>query len=530
MDTGGGGGEGAATNIPIKFQLIYEKYPDFYQLSKYEEDAGVSSKARGRYFLPDFAFRYCRKEDKPTQPYDEQQLYDAFIKSSTSDPAEYSVLRAELDKIRAEARQVVAAAKPDGGNSSQFESVVKAKALYTFLKAKILKDYDIRKGVSAKALLDQKRYLCLNASILFVLIGREVGLPVDGFIRPGHAFAVLHEKPRDLTVDLIPMTVPGASGDKGFGINWKDQFVALNEPNSYGGLYAGASDRNEGEVSPAELTAYQFVNMLFAGLEDISDKHRDEELLIRNLMAELIQTNRDTQSQIMELKNKFQQEPDKLAQLINKLRADHMDRKRATLKDVDDIRYKIDQEKSAYLMETGLKLMESARAIAPDVEEFVAIQEMIYALKADTDTREAQYLARDREHQREELLTEQSQKQLAREFELHLPVGSQSQHLRSLDEDIAMLQTRIEDLDRAEKETWPSEKGQWMEAINDLSTAHKQLPCSNKIQKRLEAYLWSAAKGAKKNDDNETLQEVVSIGLRRLPDSEFSKHFRADQL
>ncbi|MEW6349556.1 MAG: hypothetical protein AB1646_10880 [Thermodesulfobacteriota bacterium] len=525
----GGKGEGG-TPAKVEFELLYDRYPDFYLLSQFEQEAGHSPRLRGRYFLPEFPFKYCVKDRQPSNPY--ADLYEAFIKASTTDPGEYSRLRAELDKIRKEALNAIATAGSQGRSSATTEDVAKARALYQYLKTKILKEYDLKRGVSAKDLLDHKRYLCLNASILFALIGREAGLPIDGFILPGHSFAVVNAKPGNVSVDMIPMTIAGTPGDRGFGVNWRDQFEALSQPGNYGGLLAdpASSDRSVGEVSPHELTAYQFVNVLAAGLGEIEEKRKDEKELARNLLTELIQDNRDTQTQIQEIRNRYQQEPEKLASLLNKAREKHLERRRANLRDIAGIRYKIDREKAEYLYRTGLGLLDSARGIAPRVEEFVDLQESIYAAKADIDARTAKDAAKDREQRRDEIRKELTDKRLNTEFEERLPGGNYSQHIRSLREEAKILQSRLEDIDKEAADRWPMERHEWVHAIKGLSEAAVKIPCSARIQKRLEAYLWIAAKTSEKMGDNETLQQVVEVGLSRLPDSEFAKHYRAGQL
>ncbi len=513
----------------IEFELPYDRYPDFYLLSQYEQEAGHSPQLRGRYFLPEFAFKYCPNDQTPANPYGDD-LFEAFIKASTTDPGEYDRLRAELKKITQEALNEIAAARNQGG--AQTDDVAKARALYHYLKTKILNEYDLKQGVTAKDLLDQKKYLCLNASILFVLIGKEAGLPIHGFILPGHAFAVLDAKPRSISVDLIPMVTTGTGGDRGFGVSWRDQFEALNQPGNYGGLFVGAdpSGRSIGPVSPQELVAYQFVNVLAAGLTEIDERRKDEKELAKNLLMELIQDNRDTQIYIQEIRNRYQQEPEKLENLMNRARERHLERKRAHLRDIAGIRYKIDKEKSSYLHQTGLQLMESARGIAPQVEEFVDLQETIYAVKADIDARKAKDSLREREQRRDDIYRELTDKRLNREFEARLPGGSQSQRVRTLNEEEKILKARLDDLDREAMDKWPVERSEWLLAIAGLAEAITKIPCSARIQKRLEAYLWVAAKTAEKLGDNDTLQQVVQFGLSRLPGSEFAKHYRAGQL
>jgi hypothetical protein len=502
----------------IKYYLLVPRAPDYFLLEEYRDKATALAQSRGRFELPPARFKYCAGTASPKSEYND--LYEAFIKASTTDPLEYRVLRKELDSVREEALKEIAGIQ---------DPVAKAKALYMFLKQKVLKNYDLKEGILAQDVLKDKKYLCLNGSILFALIGAEAGLPVHGMITPGHAFASMDAGKRKIQIELTAEPMFGTTREEGFDVDWWKQFQVLNRVNAYGGLLGGSSHRSIGEVTPQQLTAYQFTNTLAHGLQGISNKYKEEEEYRKTLIALKIENNRDTATKLSELKARYEQEPDKLASLEFKTIQRHQEKQRKLDKDIDEISRKLLREKADYLYTTGRELLRKARALAPTTEEFSEFEESVYVSAADADVAPTLSAIKDRADRRKDLFTQLAVK--VREMKLEEKVsGKDSRIFKELVETIEQMEAKSKAIKDEQKSAWPKERGTWLKAIGTVEQGLKEFPCSTELKRRLEALLRITSGLAEQNEDQQTVTDMVKIAVSRIPESEFAREYRRKQL
>ncbi len=117
---------------------------------------------------------------------DRYSLADAFlIASGIITEPDFSGYREKMDRLRARAR----AETP--GSADPYD---RAKTLLQWMHDKALTSYRAN-ATLATDILDHGRFDCLTASILYLILARDCGLPVSGVIVPDHAFCVL-EDPR----------------------------------------------------------------------------------------------------------------------------------------------------------------------------------------------------------------------------------------------------------------------------------------------------------------------------------------------
>ncbi|MBM4326295.1 MAG: hypothetical protein FJ118_03940 [Deltaproteobacteria bacterium] len=502
----------------IRYYLLVPRAPDYFLLEEYRDKATALAQSRGRFELPPARFKYCAGSPAPKAEYSD--LYEAFIKASTSHPLEYRVLRKELDSIRQEALKEIAGIQ---------DPVAKAKALYMFLKQRVLKTYDLREGILAQDVLKDKKYLCLNGSILFTLIGAEAGLPVYGMITPGHAFASMDAGRRKIQIELTAEPMFGTTREEGFDVDWWKQFQVLNRVDAYGGLLGGSSHRNVGEVTPQQLTAYQFTNTLAHGLQGISSKYKEEEEYRKTLLALKIENNRDTATKLAELRARYEQEPDKLASLELRTVQRHQEKQRKLDKEIDEISRKLSREKADYLYTTGRELLRKARALAPTVEEFTEFEESAYVATAAADVAPTLGAIKDRAERRKDLFAQLAAKM--RDMKLEEKVsGKDSRFLKDLVETIAAIEEKSKTIKMEEKTAWAGERETWLKAIGKMEQGLKEFPCSGELKRRLEAYLRITAGLAEQNEDQQTVTDMVKKAVSRIPESEFAREYRRKQL
>jgi hypothetical protein len=53
-----------------------------------------------------------------------------------------------------------------------------------------------------------------------------------------------------------------------------------------------------------------------------------------------------------------------------------------------------------------------------------------------------------------------------------------------------------------------------------------EVPCSRSLKRSLEAICWTTVRLAEKNKAQITMDQVIRIGVSRLPDSDFARHYR----
>ncbi len=553
--------------------IMVENYPDYWIFEELKEMSSDFPDSRAKYRLPLFKFSYCEKRENPEAPFDD--LYEAFIKASVDDPAEYDSVRNELDKIRREALQEI---KPINDERAR------AKALYLWLKKRVLRKYDIEDGIRAEQVVENNKYLCLTGAILYTLIGREAGLPISGIITPGHAYAVLNEPNRQIQVELTAEPMFGMPRIEGFDVEWWEQFKQLNRVDVYGGLRrdkTATSSRNIGEVSPEQLTAYQFTNVIADKERKITEKYKDELDLVKNLRSELRWLGERYQKSLSTIEERMAGEPNELRNKERELK-DDFDAKRVKIaKQITQIKDQIDKERANVTYGKGRELIRASRALAPTVEEFVAWESGIYINKAIMESKPALNAVKERsetirraykeyvrkyrqivldnvkELQREmrvkkaALQKKKTEKKSAAErlkaqgtekgFSKLWDVADDildeiaygpdvNKYARKINEQLKKETDKFKDtrenIYEQAKEEWPEEKKYWLSAVDVFNKGIDELPCNKRLARAFQATLWTVAEEAERNEDVDTLSKLVNTAMDKIPDSDFVRQYR----
>lgn len=109
--------------------------------------------------------------------------YEAFAAASTDSGQEQKRVLDELHRLRDEALKEV---------TKETAEKEKAAKLFAFLKRRALVEYDALEGYNAKGIVDSKKFISLDGTILYVLIARDAKLNVNAYMEPGHTYPVLN--------------------------------------------------------------------------------------------------------------------------------------------------------------------------------------------------------------------------------------------------------------------------------------------------------------------------------------------------
>lgn len=208
-----------------------------------------------RYTLPDsfYNFGVCPQEEVAMLKPD-LDLYDVFIEASVPDPKERAVIKKKLMAVRDKALAAVAGIK---------DPVEKGKKLFQWLRTNLIKEYDAVDGITAQGVVNDHKYLCLSGAIVYTLMGRDAGLDVNGFVQPGHAYAVLHDNKGDrINVETTYPVRETAEFPAGFGAS--SRLAGMR------GATLRATPDIVGEVSPIDLVSYQYINVGLNKLDNLT--------------------------------------------------------------------------------------------------------------------------------------------------------------------------------------------------------------------------------------------------------------------
>ena len=495
-------------------------------VADFRQEAGRGAELPEQYSLPEFNFGYCRLRER--RPNDYADLYEAFLKASVKDGKEYQRLREKLKTMKKEALKAV---------EKYDDPKEKAKALYMWLKTKWLKNYSIEEGILAEQVLDDQKYLCLSGAILYALIARDANLPAYGMITPGHAYALLDFKDREIPVELTAEPMFNLTREEGFDINWWNQFAALNRVNAYGGLKGGTSSRNIGKITPEELTAYQFLNVFHRKRKKILDQFKDEMELIDTLKLE----RRD---KIVELGRRIQEidrMTDKDAGQVAELRTATIERYENAIVEVQDriaeVELRIMKQMTDFEYDQGKELVQNALSLSPFTEEFSSIAEEIYIRKALANVLPLVESIKKRDRKRKKLELERraasrsmtqpgdTAKDAEKKATKKDVKKESTDSYQAQTERIASAERKLDRIKIQEKEDWANDKKIWMQAIKLMEEGLDSFPCSQRLKRTLENFCNRVVMLARLNDDHETRAEVVEIGTKRFPEARFVKEF-----
>ena len=532
-------------------ELVDESY---YRslIGTFRTAADYAGEERPQYTLPNFLFGYCGLVAKPKNLYG-TDLYRAFIQASVSNELEYASVRSKLDEIRREAlKEVAKHNRPEE----------KAKALYDWLKKNVLEKYDIDNGILAEQVITKKKYLCLSGAILYTLIGQEAGLPIDGVIVPGHAYALYKDGRREIPVELTagyvspdPLTLGGVKCelkvDEGFNVPWAKQICQMARVKGDGGLAYGTNRRNVGPVEPKELTAYQFLNVRAYGQHQV--KARNDDKALAETEKELAASLRTTLSELLDRMDaagstRSQVLPDRM-QRLREVYGQYKERIREVQRKLREVRYKRMKPIVDFDFRDGLALVRKARGIAPLNEEFIAIAEGMYINKCVLDIvagREAlQELAREqRELQAKVRIEQDVAERLQKERDAMrqkpkpgeqkaaaAPVDSKEieDKLTEVNSKVDKSKAKLAEATEKLTSAWGQQKGRFVESMRDLEQGLNEFPCSVQIRDKLKAICFINAHYANLADDTATLDRVNEVRRRCFPEAERTRERRPAQ-
>lgn len=499
---------------PGRTVLFLRRFPDYYLLNEYRKESGRDPSAVKRFTLPYFDPDYCPRDVIPPNPY--KDLYEAFIKASVTDPAQYARLRQELDRIRSEALKAVA--NVQGVNA-------KGRALYKWLKANVLKQYDAQDGAFAEGILEQKKYASLSGAILYALIAQEAGLPVTGTVTAGHALVLLNDGKRKISVDVAAGMAKDVPEEAGFDAVWWDQFKMRDILDDQGVPQSSLGAKIPAEVRPAGLVAYQLMSALESGLERVESRFKEEVAYKKTLEDMIIQTNREAATRVASIRARLYADPDRVKVELEREQRKFQEDLNRLQKELRKANATIEREKARYYSERGLNLLRMARALAPRLEEVVDREEDAFEFIARAEARPA--LEAMEEGTASRRLVEKRLTEKLDNLELEKALsGPSSSSAVTLQSEAEVVESELARLDNTEIKDWQTERRAWLKALTALERGIQELPCSEHLKKRLEAYCWATMARAEKSRDGATMDEVIRIGTSRLPTSEFSRKYR----
>ncbi|MCA1959986.1 MAG: hypothetical protein LDL33_04240 [Desulfomonile sp.] len=508
----------APTKGPAVTVLFLRRYPDYYLLNEYRKESGRDPSAAKRFVLPLFQPDYCPRDVIPSNPY--KDLYEAFIKASVTDPAQYTRLRQELDRIRSEALKAVAHVQ--GVNA-------KGRALYKWLKANVLKQYDAQDGAFAQGILEQKKYASLSGAILYALIAQEAGLPVTGTVTAGHALVLLNDGKRKIPVDIAAGMAKDVPEEAGFDAVWWDQFKMRDILDDQGVPQASIGAKISPEVRPAGLLAYQHMSANESGLERIEAQFKEEVAYKKTLEDMIMQSNREAATRVASIRARLYADPDRAKIELEREQRKFQEDLTRYQKELQKANATIEKEKARYYSERGLNLLRTARALAPRLEEAIQREEEAFVFIARAEARPALEAIENGIRMRRQVEKQLTEKLDDLELEKALS-GPSSSTAVMLQSEIEVVETELTRLDETEIRDWQTERGAWLKALKVLESGIQSLPCSEHLKKRLEAFCWAAVTRAEKARDAAAIDEVIRIGTSRLPTSEFARKHQEQRL
>jgi Tfp pilus assembly protein PilF len=503
IPSGLGGKEGGGT-----LSVFMDKYPDAFLLDVYRSEAGESVDSLKRYSLPYLGFARCA-EDDPVSSGSYADRYEAMIKATPEGIRNYAKLRAELDRIRSRALEKVHTT--EGGNRE------KSKALYDYLKSELFNEYDRQGGESTAQVIDQKKYITVNAAALYALIAQDAKLPVSPVVRPGGLGASTHDGKRAIPIEFATGSTTGLNVDQGFDVSWFDRFNVWTKIGPEPAMSEGLRARMLGEADPDAAVAYQFVNAAaFGMLQAFEDRAlKEEKELLAKLRDQFLYKLRERKIELDRAESRFKNEQEGKEREIEAIQARFEREINGLKKEIRDVEARIGMKTSAYLRETVLPLMREARVLSPDTEEFsVRIEDA--------------YLALSR-HEVEEIIQRLSdamekRRALEREKNLRTMELKAAQKMTSGGSLAAVIESVITEKDNAVKElsqpvpdVWTKEKDLWRKALDRTEKAVSELRCSEALKRRMESFCWAAMQEAERNGDD-AMKEEIKTRCRSLPD------------
>jgi hypothetical protein len=476
-------------------------------LDALERQVKLSDQIPDRHELPTVMYKlfFCNPDEIPQRRYSDP--YEAFVKASPGNPQDQQRVLAELQNVREKALAAVA-------NTMSDEE--RARQLFIWLKRNFLQEYHALDGISAKGVVEDKKYLCLSGSILYTLLARDAKLDVKGFLMPGHAYAMF-EGARPIRIETT------TDGPEGFDLKPEASVKTREQDRA---LYQSAFESYGVVSDPMKFIAYQFSNTAIKNIDElVLNKY---ERLFRQVLKSELGLDDMSQTEAIEMWRRY-------GTLIVSTKRGRVSmstgsvpfRRLVRVMASKDTRFRDDLIKQ---LDKNVEMIKTARGLSPFDFYFRNLIDSWTLEAARYEYLPAQAAVIDRTRKR---LNAELRKA---KLEETVPAGSltgktgtpeskttasEGKVAASDDEkkvqDKAAIDAELEKIDQEEKQNWADERQYWLRGLKRLSAAVKQYPCNENLKESLEVVYRQARGLAERRQDLAALDELKTYAIGLLP-------------
>ncbi|MBI5249481.1 MAG: hypothetical protein HY912_08305 [Desulfomonile tiedjei] len=416
-----------------------------------------------------YRFFFCNPDDVKIKAV--RDPYEAFAAASIDSAQDQKRVLGELQALREEALREI---------SKESTDKEKAQKLFTFLKRKAITEYDALEGYSAKGIVDDKKFISLDGTILYFLIARDAKLNVTAYMERGHAYPVLNMG-RDQKI-RIELTADANEGFD-FKLDGSAKFVSADK-----GFREGPF-QYFGEISdPVKLIAFQYRASADYGIYKFV--LNDNEPLFRQALKSEFNLDYSLQSEMIGTLRTMGIAGNEMANFwrLVKAMAARDDRFRQALINRFD---------------RSIALLKKGREVDPFDR---SIRDQLYSLNVQTAGYESLPA--------EMAVAERLQRRMVGISLAQLKPGEEGS-LIALEANAGAPEAA--QLVEEERERWSTEKQYWIKAVERIAAAARENPCDEKLKGLLAAMRDRILNFADKHEDIVAADELrlVTAGSTR---------------
>jgi hypothetical protein len=460
-----------------------------------------------RHELPTVMYKlfFCNPNEIPKKRFSDP--YEAFVKASPGTPQEQQRTLAELKDLRKKALAAISNARTDEE---------KARQLFIWLKRNVLQEYHAHEGISAKNVVEDKKFLCLSGSILYTLLARDAKLNVKGYLVPGHAYAVL-DGDRRIRIETTTEGPEGFDLKPGAGGKSRERDRAL---------YSRAF-QVEGPVSdPMKLVACQYINTTITSVDDlVLNKY---EKLFRQALKSQLGMDQMAQTEAIEMWRRYGRvfASTKRGRIAISTGSPIFQRLIRTMAEKDSNF----REALIKQFDRNVQLMKTARGLSPFDPTLRGLVDAwtLEAAKYEYLPAQAAMLQRAKKRMNIQFQKAKLEETVPTEPASGKGAGAVKKSAASENkvagtedskeiQDKASADTELEKIAQEEKQDWPTERQYWLKGLKRLAAAVKQYPCNENMKEQLEAAYRQARGLAEQRRDVATLDEMKTYATGLLP-------------
>jgi hypothetical protein len=462
-----------------------------------------------RHELPTVMYKlfFCNPNEIPKKRFSDP--YEAFVKASPGTPEEQQRTLAELKDLRKKALAAISNARTDEE---------KARELFVWLKRNVLQEYHAHEGISAKNVVEDKKFLCLSGSILYTLLARDAKLNVKGYLVPGHAYAVL-DGDRRIRIETTTEGPEGFDLKPGAGGKSRERDRVL---------YSRAF-QVEGAVSdPMKLVACQYINTTITSVDNlVLNKY---EKLFRQALKSQLGMDQMAQTEAIEMWRRYGRvfASTNRGRIAISTGSPIFHRLIRTMAEKDN-KFREDLIKQ---FDKNVQMMKTARGLSPFDPSFRGLIDAwtLEAAKYEYLPAQAAMLERAKKRMNVQFQKAKIEETVPTEPASGKGASAMKKTAASQDEnkvagtedskkiqDKASADTELEKIAQEEKQDWPTERQYWLKGLKRLAAAVKQYPCNENMREQLEAAYRQARGLAEQRRDVATLDEMKTYAIGLLP-------------